>query len=236
MVAPEVQGAKKSSESSRPTQYFAGQVRPRLRAIVFHRTTYLACFASVVLYVCARWTTFGDVPIEAIRTNLTAYAALSFGASISGCILILTLPSREFIRIASSHRIGGRRQSSYSDLLFVFTFSAVAQLWTIGVVVAMFALGGSEAVLADGARATHHLLFLLAAFVVVFSLVRLVVVVTTVSQLGVVIESAVREEGDGVGGGDSDVSESSSTSPDQPARHSDHIDDEHSVEPGGAAD
>ncbi len=66
----------------------------------------------------------------------------------------------------------------------------MAQLATIGAVVAMYGLGGTEQVLADHASLSHHVLLILAAMVVVFSVLRLVLVVTALSQLGVVIEKA----------------------------------------------
>lgn len=178
-----------------PTAYYLGQVVPRLRKILCHWTSVLTILASICLYLCARWTSFGDVPIASLRSNLTAYAALSFGASIGGCVLVVTLPSRDFIRTVSLHKLEGSCHSSYSDLLFVFTFSAMAQLATIGVVVAMYGLGGSEQVLADRTGLSHHVLLILAAVVVVFSVLRLVLVVTTLSQLGVVIEkAAIRDD------------------------------------------
>ena len=172
-----------------PNKYYWGQVVPRLRKILGHWTFVLTIMASICLYLCAHWTSFGDVSIASLRSNLTAYAALSFGASIGGCVLILTLPNRDFIRTISLHKLEGSCHSSYSDLLFVFTFSAMAQLATIGVVVAMYGLGGSEQVLADHTSLSHHVLLILAAVVVVFSVLRLVLVVTTLSQLGVVIEN-----------------------------------------------
>ena len=173
-----------------PTAYYLGQVVPRLRKILWHWTFVLTIMASICLYFCARWTSFGDVSIASLRSNLTAYAALSFGASIGSCVLVLTLPNRDFIRAVSLHKLEGSCHSSYSDLLFVFTFSAMAQLATIGAVVAMYGLGGTEQVLADHASLSHHVLLILAVVVVVFSVLRLVLVVTTLSQLGVVIENA----------------------------------------------
>jgi len=132
----------------------------------------------------------------------------------------LTLPNRQFIRTASLHRLEGRRFSSFSDLLFVFTFSAIAQLWTIGVVIAMYGLGGSEQVLPERAFALHHILFLLAALVVAYSVFRLIVVVTTLSQLGVVIgTAAMRDDDEGAGVG-ATCSEPKNVEADQPSMDS----------------
>lgn len=200
-----------STHSHPPTRFYRGQVTPRRKKIVGHWTTKLTAATTALIYGGARWTSFGDVPIDSLRATITAYAALSFGASISGCILILTLPSREFIRTVGLHKLEGRRLSSYSDLLFVFTFSAVTQLWTIGAVIGMYGLGGTEMVLPAGARLTHHALLVLATTVVIFSVFRLLVVVTTLSQLGVVIEAAaVRDDTQEI---DADALESSDPEP-----------------------
>lgn len=170
------------------TRFFGGQLRPRIFRIVFHWTMYWSVGVTGVVYLSALCTTFGEVPIDSIRTNLTAYAALSFGASVSGALLVLTLPAREFVQILSSHRLRHSERSSYSDLMFVFTWSAFTQLATIVVVLGMYAFGGTHSTMPEGARATHHVLFVAAAFVIVYSLFRLVVVVSTLSQVARVIE------------------------------------------------
>ena len=168
--------------------YWRGQVWPRRRGAFLNRRTAAATLAAIALslLLTARSSTvpLASLHIDALASAGLAYAALAFGACITGSVLVLTLPSTRQISEWATTAKQGNAHSRLSDLLFVFTFSAMLQLAVAMTCGFAFLLGGGGLVWPDNPRPTHVLLFALSTFVVLFSVQQLVAVVRTISTVG----------------------------------------------------
>lgn len=60
-----------------------------------------------------------------ISVAFLTYASIALGFSLAGLTLALTLPNDGFVRLLSSTIPKNKRHDSYSDLLFVFSWTAV---------------------------------------------------------------------------------------------------------------
>jgi hypothetical protein len=66
---------------------------------------------------------------------LIAYASIALGFCVAGLTISLTLPDRDFASHLATLKCPGQSTNSYSDLLFVFSWTAIAH-W--GVILMLF--------------------------------------------------------------------------------------------------
>ena len=136
-------------------------------------------------------THLGDV-----LTIVLAYAAIAFGFSIAGLTVALTLPDARFVhRIATAkpeseklRRIrdrGHRDPNAYSDLLFVYSWTA-AWHWVVLVLgfTELAIYGAGRRVAGPGVDAATRVLDGLLVFATVYAVLLFLVTLITLSQAG----------------------------------------------------
>jgi len=126
------------------SQYFRDEASPRWRKIVFSPETYLisvviACFATFGGHLFAESPKISDM-----TTGLIAYASIALGFCVAGLTISLTLPEPRFT-LKLARRKDGEPTSAYSDLLFVFSWTAIAHWFAL---IILFAV----VLFADGAK------------------------------------------------------------------------------------
>lgn len=172
-------------------RYWAGQVWPRRRQILLHRhVVWTVGFTALVVALCATQPV-GDLQISSVSGAALGYAALSFGACVTGAVLALTLPSEDRVRRLATSGNEGSEFSHYSDLVFNFTWSAVAQLALVVAVAFAYLLGGDTLVWPGTPLATHVALLVVAVAIGVYSVIRLFSVLYTMSQVAAVVISDI---------------------------------------------
>lgn len=172
-------------------RYWKGQVWPRRRLILLHRhMAWAAGFTALVVALCATQPV-GALQISSVSGAALGYAALSFGACVTGAVLALTLPSEDRVRKLATSGTRGSEFSHYSDLVFNFTWSAVAQLALVLTVAFAYLLGGDTPVWPSNPRWTHVALLITAVAVGVYSVIRLFSVLYTMSQVAAVVISDI---------------------------------------------
>ncbi len=168
-------------------RYWQGQVWPRRRQIFLHRHILISVVVTVVVVLLCASQPVGRLQISSVAGAALGYAALSFGACVTGAVLALTLPSEERVRrLATS----GRKDSDfshYSDLVFNFTWSAMAQLILVLAVAFAYLLGGDTLVWPTNPLNSHIALLCIAVFTGAYSVIRLFSVLYTMSQVAAVI-------------------------------------------------
>jgi hypothetical protein len=167
--------------------YWRGQVWPRRQQAFLNRRVAGAAVAAVGLPLLLHLATplsLISLTIDSLASAGLGYAALSFGACIMGAVLVLTLPSTRQIGEWATTAMKGNTHSRLSDLLFVFTFSAMLQLAVVVTCGVAFVVGGDGDAWPENPKTTHVLLFGLSTFIVIFSVQQLVAVVRTISTVG----------------------------------------------------
>lgn len=165
-------------------QYVAEETAPRWKAIILSWETLI----SVAVLVC--FITYGDrlfrtyPKISDVTTGLIAYASIALGFCVAGLTIALTLPEPRFtLRLAAPTT--GRRTSAYSDLLFVFSWTAIthwfAVLMLFGVV--LFSDGGAVLLPAGHSTARKWIVALM-AFLCIYCLCQFLITLITLSQVG----------------------------------------------------
>jgi hypothetical protein len=124
---------------------------------------------------------------------LLAYAAIGFGFSVSGLTLVLTAPDRDFAAQLAWSDPGqdeglaavAPKQNSYSKLLFIFSWTAIAH-WAVvaGSFVLLLALGRDTPLLARGSSLVHRIAAGLEAGATVYAVSLFLITVLTLAQVG----------------------------------------------------
>jgi hypothetical protein len=112
-------------------QYGKDEVFPRWKRIALQPQV---GFAITVGYLTAKYGSawpMSSLKMADATTMLLTYAAIAFGFCIAGMALVLTLPGEAFVSLLMKHKLGRQNQNSYSDLLFVFSWTAIVHWSTV---------------------------------------------------------------------------------------------------------
>lgn len=162
---------------------------PRAGRLLLDRNLGLSLLAALLLTAFGRDLPLGTLQIGDLASAGLAYSALAFGACVTGAVLTVSLAPYRRVRELATSGPEDWRYPHYSELLFVFTWSAVAQLAVILASLLAYIMGGSTVVGPADPYPSHLVLLFLAASVLVYALLQLFTVVATLSQLGVVLIS-----------------------------------------------
>lgn len=169
-------------------RYWRGQVWPRRGEYFTRRRLGLPLMVGLGLGFLVPLVGTVDVPIKDLAGVGINYAALSFGACITGAVLAIGLPSESRVRRWAARRDPITDLSSYSDLVFALTWSAMAQLQLLAVSILSVVVGQDVDVVPPSAWVTHRTLLGLAIFSFLYAVIQLLTLVSTISQLGNLID------------------------------------------------
>ena len=165
---------------------------PRWAGIVISTETGIAALLAVLFGVFGSGTAAASAGTGDVVLVLLAYAAIGFGFSVAGLTLVLTAPDREFaaqLAWTDPRQEGlaneAPARSSYSNLLFIFSWTAVAH-WAlvVGSFALLLALGRDTPLAADGSSARHLVAVSLVVFITVYAVELFLVTVITLAQVG----------------------------------------------------
>jgi len=163
-------------------QYLRDEGLPRWPQIVF---TWECLVTVVVVGIFAKYgdQLFTSYPkVSDITTGLIAYASIALGFCIAGLTISLTFPDAKFTARMSQV---SEKTSPYSDLLFVFSWTAIAH-WCA--VVAMFVVillaDGSQSLLPSGHSGIRVWIVSLLAGLCTYCLCQFLITLITLSQVG----------------------------------------------------
>lgn len=188
-------------------RYLRRQVGPRWVAVITGSEFWVAVVVGVVFGVWVGNDRIGAARVGDVVTALLAYAAVAFGFSLAGLTIALTLPdetfARELAQAKKPKREGGWRglkarfepeSDAYSDLLFVFSWTAAAHWCTVvlgfGLLVAW---GFDQALVPAHASIAHRAAASLLISVAAYAICLFLVTLFTLSQVGRVYIARLRQ-------------------------------------------
>jgi hypothetical protein len=166
-------------------QYLMDEGVPRARQILMGSET---CVAVVVATVCFIWGSrwFGETPRTGdLSTGLIAYSAIALGFCVAGLTISLTLPDREFASCLAFLKNGNDPTNGYSDLLFVFSWTAIAHWFTLVLLFLMMLFVKSDCPLFPTPVSDLHKLGVsIVAGACTYCLCQFLITLITLSQVG----------------------------------------------------
>jgi hypothetical protein len=164
----------------------------RVRGIVISSELAIALAAAILVVVFADNLAIGRTATGDVVFVVLAYAAIAFGFSVAGLTVVLTAPDRIFAsQLAWSDPAKPgiadkpRKMNSYSNLLFIFSWTAFAH-WLVVIVSlgVLVALGSETPLLADGSSVKHSVAIGLLVGVTIYAVELFLVTVITLSDVG----------------------------------------------------
>lgn len=184
--------------------YWKTQLKPRARTSVLSSEVVIALIAGVAVGVWGARVGLGRARSGDVVVAILAYAAVAFGFCVAALTIALTTPrERMAARLATLSRkhpkvplgVDDAEKDAYSDLLYVFSSTAVANwLLILGSVALLVALGTDLPFLPRYASTRHHIAAGLFAAVTIYAIEMFLVTVLTLSALGDVHIANLRED------------------------------------------
>ena len=175
--------------------YFREDVACRAPAIVFTSEMLIAMLVAVAF----GWRgerVFHDGPnVIDIAPIVLSYAAIAMGFCVAGLTVSLTLPDREFAEYLAKSRPHRQPGDSYSDLLFVFSWTAVCHWFAIiGLVIAILFSPKTQSLMEYGAPVWSRWLGGFVVFICLYSFFQFLITLVTLSQVGSVYIAQLRNK------------------------------------------
>lgn len=166
-------------------QYFRDEGIPRLWNIVVSPESLIAVLVAGAFL---KWGGhfFSQAPkIGDLTTGLIAYAAIALGFCVAGLTISLTLPDQDFAAKLAVLKNGEEPTNAYSDLLFVFSWTAIAHWFALIVLftLTLFAEGTSP-LLPVGHSHLRGWVISLIACICTYCLCQFLITLITLSQVG----------------------------------------------------
>jgi hypothetical protein len=171
--------------------YISDQVWPRRYSFLGAEFWLAAAGALALAFFASSWG-LADTKVGQAITAVLAYAAVAFGFCLAGLTVALTLPSEGFSRRLAStapptHMVekSGRVPNAYSDLLFVFSWTAIAH-WAV-IFFGFFELvacGFGGALVEDPFCIASRVRLGVLGFLVLYAVFQFLITLITLSQVG----------------------------------------------------
>lgn len=113
----------------RPSSYWQYQVWNRRKKLISRRLSILGVLAGLAVAFGLPRIASQGISSSNVASAIMTFASIAFGACLTGAVLALTLPSDKLRKELSEHHTPkDSKFSDFSDLVFVFTWSAISQL------------------------------------------------------------------------------------------------------------
>ena len=165
------------------SSFWRSQVWGRRKQLLVDSDPWVSLGLAIVSMGLIPHIPLAGVKIEDVAQLGFIYAALSFGAAITGAGLTFGIPGKDRIRRWSLIKAEGSRFSSFSNLIFVFAWAASIQLGVVIVSVLAVAFGSGYEVLPSGAIPSHVIFLFLSVWVWWYALLELAAVIQTILQV-----------------------------------------------------
>ena len=166
-------------------QYSREEILPRWNRILFQPQVLVASLLGYGTFKYAQHIPLATLKIGEFTSMLLTYAEISVGFCIAGLALVLTLPSESLVSLLMKHKLKGQQQNSYSDLIFVFSWTAVVHWIAIVLSIVGVCIRRAELGLLNMSDGWKWKLFVAATVAVTaYALIQFLLTVITLSQIG----------------------------------------------------
>ena len=164
------------------TWYLRREIVSRKGSMLRSGGFWLALISGVIF---GRWGSAfvpATTTIGSLAVALLTYAAIALGFSLAGLTLTLTLPNADFVELLCGTKPPRGLHDSYSDLLFVFSWTAIIHwLLTVTSIVLVLFINPSQAAFEHG---HHRLKAGLVSGLATYCLFQFLITLITLSQVG----------------------------------------------------
>lgn len=114
-------------------------VRPQAKSIVSSSEFWIAIIIGVVAGLLGGRIIPTTTTTSNVAMAFLTYASIALGFSLAGLTLTLTLPNDNFVRLLATTTSEHRKTDSYTNLLFIFSWTAIIH-WILVIVTVILVL------------------------------------------------------------------------------------------------
>jgi hypothetical protein len=165
--------------------FLKSEVFPRWHGVVTGANLWLSLALGVTIAIVGHELSLGSARISDIYTAIMSYAAISMGFSLAGITIALALPDPYFAKFLCTHQITEGSKDSYSNLLFVFSWTAFVH-WILLILALAWAclVPLDHPVLSPGSSLRHKVFIGIGSATLCYGVSQFLVTILTLSQLG----------------------------------------------------
>lgn len=175
------------SDARADLNLWRGQVWPRRWELLRSWPPYVAIGFALVGTFVAPTLPGGELSISAAAGAGLTFASIAIGACMASIVLSLGLPGATRLRRWSRYPGVSEKKSALSDLIFVLVWAGIWQLLLLIVCALAFLFGGDGPLAPLAIAPTHSVGLFIGLAVFAYAVFELLIVVSTLSQIGVVI-------------------------------------------------
>jgi len=165
--------------------YLREEIWKRRRAIICGSESWVSVLLGVAVGVWGDGAALAAAEVGDIVTVVLTYASIALGFCLAGLTLAVTLPDQEFARTLARTVPKGASSDAYQELLFVFSWTAIAHWVMVSTcIVAIAVVPSKEAVFPASFDTTRRLWVGASVAVVAYGLCQFLITLVTLSQVG----------------------------------------------------
>lgn len=165
--------------------YLRKEVAVRASAIIRGPELWVSVGAGVAVALWGKNIHLGQDKVGDIVTALLTYAAIALGFCLSGLTVALTLPDSEFTKHLATMKPENAKHDSYSDLMFVFSWTALIHWVDVVIAILILVLAGpDEKILPSGSGWVRSAILGGVVFSSVYGVCQFMITVITLAQVG----------------------------------------------------
>ena len=177
------------------TDYWKEEVKSRVVKIVFGPELWLAVVVALAFGYYGPRAHLDKIKVTAVVSAALNYSAIAFGFAVTGMTLAISIPHRTLtLRMAKEH-VGNSIKCLYSDLLFVFSWTALAHLFAVLLFLLIIAFIPDDRMLFSiPPLRCERIAACGTAFVVSYCLFQFCITIITLSQVGAAYIEELKKE------------------------------------------
>lgn len=114
-------------------------VRPQVKSIFSSSEFWIALFIGVAAALVGGKVVPTTTTTSNVAMAFLTYASIALGFALAGLTLTLTLPNEEFVKLLTTTSSKPGRPDSYTNLLFIFSWTAIIH-WILVIVTVILVL------------------------------------------------------------------------------------------------
>jgi hypothetical protein len=164
-------------------RYLTEESFPRWKGILWSSTPWLATAGAWSASQCLMSADKCLIAHAFLNACLT-YSSIAFGFCVTGITMCLAIADQSFVRKLVQRFANGSKHNTYSDLIFIFTWTAAAHILLIAVsILALFSFGSDERLFASSYHWAKTGLAGLSVGLLLYALMQFLTTVLTLSSV-----------------------------------------------------
>jgi hypothetical protein len=167
------------------SRYVGAEIRPRLGRIVFHPSFMISLVVGIAFYLYGYYASKIIFKVVDAGNTVLGYSAIALGFCVVGFALVVTIPNDNLARLIAGEKRPGAPSNSYSNLLFVFSWTAFLHWLLILISVAVLLINrDGEISLTPWTHTLPRAVVTILVFLLTYCLLQLLILILTLQQIG----------------------------------------------------